>query len=245
MQMHCEVCRSPLGANDVRLDLALARCHSCNAVYDLSGRKGRALDATTPARTKLVRAPAALPDRFGIEDDGTTTRISWRWFKRQTLFLAAFCVLWVGFLFVWYTNILSRPNPPLTHVIGPIIHVAIGVALTYKVLTDFINSTVVEVNRSRLSIRHGPLPWSGNQSLAGGTLTQLYGEEVLGTENKRGERTITYSLVAMDRRGRKVKLVTGLEDKDQVLYLEQALERRLGIEDKPVDGEVATRLLSA
>ncbi len=40
MQLTCEVCHSALRAEDVRLDLAVAKCHSCNAVYDLSGRKG-------------------------------------------------------------------------------------------------------------------------------------------------------------------------------------------------------------
>jgi hypothetical protein len=39
MQLSCEVCHTPLRAEDVRLDLAVAKCFSCNAVYDLSGRK--------------------------------------------------------------------------------------------------------------------------------------------------------------------------------------------------------------
>ena len=61
----------------------------------------------------------------------------------------------------------------------------------------------------------------------------------------KGQKTFTYNLFALDRKGRKVKLITGLMEKDQVLYLEQALERRLGIEDAPVDGGLATRTSAA
>jgi len=74
-------------------------------------------------------------------------------------------------------------------------------------------------------------------------LTQLYGEETAKTN--KGNTTYTYNLFALDREGRKVKLLSNLTDKDQVLYLEQSLERRLGIEDAPVDGEIAVRTPAA
>lgn len=238
MQLHCEVCRSPLRAEDVRLDIAVAKCHACNAVYDLSGRKARGLEVPA-SRPKLQRAKAALPARFEVEDDGTTTRISWRWFTLRTLALAAFCVFWDGFLIVWYGAALSSPKTPVMAVLFPLLHVGAGAGLTYTVLTGFINRTRVEVNRALLTIRHGPLPWVGNRVLPGRSLAQLYGEEV--TSKSRNGTSVTYSLFALDREGRKVKLLSGLEEKDQVLYLEQTLERRLGIEDVPVDGEVATR----
>lgn len=238
MQLNCEVCRSPLRAEDVRLDIAVARCHACNAVYDLSGRKARGLDVPA-SRLKLQRAKAALPSRFEVEDDGTTARISWRWFTLKTLGLAAFCVFWDGFLVVWYGSTLRSPNTPTTAMLFSLLHVAAGVWITYTVLTGFFNHTRIEVNRALLTIRHSPLPWAGNRVLPGRSLAQLYGEEVVS--RSRNGTSITYNLVALDREGRKVKLLTGLEEKDQVLWLEQTLERRLGIEDVPVDGELATR----
>jgi hypothetical protein len=47
----------------------------------------------------------------------------------------------------------------------------------------------------------------------------------------------TYSLIALTATGTKVELFTRLEDAQQALYLEQALETRLGIVDRPVDVE--------
>jgi hypothetical protein len=191
------------------------------------------------SRPRFQRAKAALPSRFEVEEDGTTTRITWRWFTGKTLKLALFCVTWDSFLVFWYGAALTQKNTPWLMVVFPVLHVSVGLGLTYKVLADFLNRTRIEVNRALLTIRHGPLPWGGNQVLPGRSLAQLYGEEVISTSDD--STSVSYSLVALDRQGRKVKLLSGLEEKDQVLYLEQALERRLGIEDAPVDGEIATR----
>jgi sporulation protein YlmC with PRC-barrel domain len=203
----------------------------------LSGRKARGLEAVG-SRPKFRREKAALPRRFQLEDDGTATRISWRWFRPSHLALAGFCVVWDGFLLVWYTIALSRSEWLM--VVFPVLHVLAGLGLTYSTLAGFLNRTHIEVRRDELTIRHGPLPWRGNQTLSRRSLTQLYGEEII--QRSKGQRTGTvYNLMALDREGRKVKLLTDLAEKEQVLYLEQALERRLGIEDAPVEGEVAVR----
>lgn len=242
MQMSCEVCHTPLRAEDVRLDLAVAKCHSCTAVYDLSGRKARGL--SVQVKGKAIRPKVALPSKFKVEEDGLTTRLSWRWFNPAThLFLAFFCIAWDSFLVMWYGIAFTAEDAPLIMIIFPIAHVAVGVGLTYSTLTGFVNRTRVEVSRNQLTIRHGPLPWRGNMDLPGRQLTQLYGEEV--TRTSKGNTSYTYDLLALDREGKKVKLLSGLTDKDQVLYLEQTLERRLGIEDAPVEGELASRTSAA
>lgn len=238
MQLHCETCHSPLRAEDVRLDIAVAKCHACGEVHDLSGRKASE-QAGVPSRPKLVRAKAAIPARFQVEEQATSTHISWRWFGATHLAMLAFCVFWDGFLFFWYGSLLSAKNPPLIALLFPLLHVGAGVFLTYSTLAGLLNRTDIDVNRTELTLRHGPLPWPGNRTIPGRSLAQLYVEEVVKT--RKGGQSVAYHLVAVDREGRKVKLLTNLDEKDQALFLEQMLERRLGIEDAPVDGEVAVR----
>lgn len=242
MQLSCEVCHAPLRPEDVRLDLAVAKCSACNAVYDLSGRKGRATAAASAEKPKLVRAKAPLPSRFKVDESDGMTRITWRWFSFIHAFLIFFCIAWDSFLVVWY-GIALKADAPLIAIIFPIAHVAAGVGLTYYTLTGLVNRTAIEVSRNHLSIRHGPLPWFGNHELPGRQLTQLFGEEVSSTN--KGTTTYSYNLCALDREGKKIKLISSLPDKDQVLYLEQSLERRMGIEDAPVDGEIALRVPAA
>ncbi|QRN96083.1 hypothetical protein JRI60_44830 [Archangium violaceum] len=235
MQLECEACHSPLRAEDVRFDLALAKCHACDAVHDLTGRKARELAPTSRER-RPIRPRAALPERIQVEEDGQSTVLTWRWFKKHHLLMACFCVFWDGMLFNMYRAMLEKGNVSLVELLFPMMHVGAGVFLTYSTLAGFLNRTRIEASRDELHIQHGPLPWPGNRTLSARQLTQLYATEVRGNKG-----SVSYTLLALDRRGHKVELLSGLDDKDQVLYLEQTLERRLGIEDDPVDGELGTR----
>ncbi|WP_224249137.1 hypothetical protein [Hyalangium gracile] len=228
---------------DVRLDLAVAKCHSCNAVYDLSGRKARGLAPQTQDKPKLVRPKAPLPEKFKVEEAAGSTVISWRWFSFVHIFLIFFCIAWDSFLLMWYGIALTVDDTPIIMVIFPVAHVAVGVGLTYYTLTGLVNRTRIEVGRNQLSIRHGPLPWPGNRDVPGRQFTQLYGVENVRTN--KGNQTYTYELKAVERSGKTVTLLSGLTEKNQILYLEQTLERRLGIEDEPVEGEVAIRTTAA
>lgn len=223
MTLECQVCRSPLRAEDVDFELSLAKCQACNAIYNLRGQR------------PSPRPKAALPERFQVEEHGQGTTISWRWFRAYHVFLVFFCLMWNGFLFSWYFVALTHETP-LAVKLFPLLHTGAGVFITYMTVAGFVNRTRIDVSRDELRIQHGPLPWAGNRTLSGRELSQLYGQEVRGSKG-----SVSYSLFALDKQRRQVKLLSGLDGKDQVLYLEQALEQRLGIEDSPVDGEVARR----
>ncbi len=243
MQMACEVCQAPLRPEDVRLDIAVAKCHSCNAVYDLAGRKGRGLTVTAPDKPKLARAKAPMPSRFRVDDDGERARISWRWFKTSHLVMLFFSIGWDSFFVFLYYSVLSEADISLAVIFFSLGHVAVGLALTYASLGNLMNRTTVEVSRDHLRIRHGPLPWVGNLDAVGRKYTQLYGVEK--TSGGEDNKTLVYDLKAMERSGKTVTLITELSHRDQVVYLEQTLERCLGIEDAPIEGEVATRINTA
>jgi hypothetical protein len=48
----------------------------------------------------------------------------------------------------------------------------------------------------------------------------------------------TYEVRAVTQEGRNTKLVGGLETSEQALSIEQAIEKRLGIRDVPVAGQL-------
>ena len=229
--LHCPTCGSVIPGDEVILELSLARCTACRSVFDLAGRKGAELQADQPKRPPRAQVP--LPQKFVVDDrrhGGLTVR--WRWFQPAAYFLVFWCLIWDAALVSFLAG--AGGFAPFL-----IFHLAAGVGMTYWTLSLFLNSTVVEATRDRLSIRHGPLPWPGNLELTGREVAQLYGTE----EIHRGKNgtSITYSLNAIDRQQHKKRLLKGLKEVEQVLWLEQALERHLGIEDAPVDGEVARR----
>jgi hypothetical protein len=113
--------------------------------------------------------------------------------------------------------------------------VAVGVGITYYVLCGWLNRTRITVGRGKVSVRHGPLPWFGNLEMDSSALKQLYVKEVIS--NSRNGTTVRYDLNALTREGRSIKFAGGMETSDQALYIEQEIEKFLGIKDGPVKGE--------
>jgi hypothetical protein len=170
-----------------------------------------------------------------MDDWGSSLTIVHRWFSPKYIGLVVFCVFWDGFLVFWYSMAFTT-GAPLVMVLFPLIHLAVGVFLTYATAAGFVNRTRIQVEPDSLTIRHGPMPWPGNRTISSIDIEQLFTKEKV-SHGKHGT-TITYELHAAVREGGKVKLVSGLDDPDQVLYMEQEIEARLKIQDRPVAGEL-------
>ena len=223
MPLDCPSCHAPLGAKDVRLELALATCQSCGAVHDLSKRGAREPLSLRPRRM--------LPKRLRIDTVGECTRISWRWFDpRQHLFMAGWCLFWDALILGAYYQEFHKREPSLLALSFPLLHLIAGLCVTYYTLAGFLNRTRIEVEQARLCIHHGPLPWKGNLELRGRPLTQLYVRDTSTAKQK------SYGLMGLDRDGYEVRLLSGLDDQEFALALEREVERHLGIEEAPVKG---------
>ena len=238
MQLRCEACSAPYRADDVSLALGVAKCRACDAVRHRSERPGTG-EARTEREPRALRPKLPVPRFFDLEETAGTTRISWSWFRLEYVMVGA----WGFALDLFSGALLARSlsaGDPLEP--GPVAFLCLllagGLGLTYCALTGVLNTTTVEASRDGLSIRHGPLPWPGNQDLPRRALTHLYGLEnarrPLFAWHGRG-----WDLNAVDAKGRRRTLLSRLEEQEQVLFLEQALEKRLGIEEAPVQGERA------
>ena len=117
-----------------------------------------------------------------------------------------------------------------------ILHVAVGAAVTYSTLAGLVNRTRIDIDPMSFSIRHGPLPWRGNRTISTLEIDQLYTMEKVH-RGKHGPH-YSYQLWAKLKGAPDVKLLSGLEDRDQALYIEHVVEDRMRIADRPVEGEV-------
>ena len=223
--MKCDACSAALEPKDVDRERGLARCSFCGTLMDVSRR-------TVPGGIERPEVP--LPEKFTVARTPEGLQISWRWFTPAALVLAFFCVVWDGFLVFWYA-VAVKQGAPVAMVLFPLIHVAVGLGLTYFTLATFVNSTTVTVGKGKVAIRHAPLPWAGNRVLGRADVKQLFCAERVN--RGRNGVSVTYSVESVQASGRRLPILKGLE-KDQALYLEQALEKALGLEDRPVAGEV-------
>lgn len=237
MQLRCKRCNAQIHADDIHMGRLIARCRSCHAVFgfadDVEGAAGAAQggEGAGPRRQR----PVPMPEGLRVEDTGLGLRIVRSWWHPMFIFLLFFCVAWNGFLVFWF-QMTASTNAPWIFKLFPIGHVAVGLGLAYFVLAGFLNRTVIEVSDRELEVRHEPLPWPGSRKLPAASLAQLYCQEHR-RHGQHGSVHCTYQLHAIDTAGRKQKLLSGMSEADQALYIEQVIEDRLGIEDRAVTGE--------
>ncbi|MDX2014677.1 MAG: TFIIB-type zinc ribbon-containing protein [Myxococcaceae bacterium] len=232
----CPSCGRSFRSSEVDHSLGIATCGDCGAVMDLRTRSA----ATDDRLEALTRPPPPrpaipLPEPFQVNDSGGRFSVSWRWRSLGVAFLAFFAVFWNGFMVVWFSIALATGEWVMA-AFGSL-HAGVGLFLAYTVVSQLLNSTHITLEQGVLQVKHGPVPAPGGGQWTRADLAQLYGEEVV-RNTKNGGRVFSYDLSAMLRDGRRVKLVKGLKDKGQVLWLERALESRLDIVDVPVAGEL-------
>jgi hypothetical protein len=175
-----------------------------------------------------------LPERITMTRQGTHLELTRKWFSGKYVFLIAFALFWDGFLVFWYSMVGGRVDSPVFWF--PMIHVGVGVFVTYSAVAGLLNRTLIRVSRSEVSIKHGPVPWPGNKAMTGADLKQLYCKECVS--RSRNGTSLTYELQAITHSGRTIKLVGGMDTSEQALYLEQEMEKYLGIADEAVKGEL-------
>lgn len=177
-----------------------------------------------------VGLPAKLERRRTAEG----MEITRRWFGWQVVFMTAFAAFWDGFLVVWYMQ--AGKSGDLMMVLFPLIHVGVGVGITYHAFIGWFNRTHIVFSPRKLTIAHRPFPWIGSLELNARTLKQLYSKERIS--RGRNGTSVTYEVHAVTKDGRSRRILGGLENSEQALYIEQEIESYLGIEDRPVRGEI-------
>ena len=174
-----------------------------------------------------------LPDKFELLHHGSHIEIVRKWFGWQIVLMTPLAMLWCGTLFNLYSEV-GESGEPMP--ISPLLHVAVGIGLIYYVVAGWLNRTHIFVSRGKIAVRHRPIPWLGNKELKASNVRQLYVKEKF-LRSRRGPY-VTYQVHALTRTRRNIKLVSGLETSEQALYIEQEIEKYLGIEDIPVEGEI-------
>lgn len=244
MKIDCAECGARILAEDVDLPTSMAKCRNCNAVFSFADRVRRApvvqrerLRAPRPEGIVVRETDAKFtePGYRNAPKNGGSITIVRRWFSPHFIFLTFFCVAWDAFLVFWYSTATSGPGPfALIAVIFPLAHVAVGVGLTYYTIAGYVNRTTFHLDAHSLTVRHAPLPWKGNHTLAREDIQQLYCEEQVNQGKNGPTRSYYLSAVLVD--GRQVRLAS--MPAEQARYIEDLLEERLGISDMSVPGEI-------
>lgn len=224
VELKCRNCGSALSPEDISPQLAAARCRHCQSLF--------ALPVAAGGRT-IPRPEVPLPGNFQFRDDGRTLELTRRWRGFRAWFLLFFSLFWNGFMIVWH--VISISTGAWVMSLFGLIHTGVGVFLAYYTAALFLNRTVIRANATTLDVKSGPLPWKGDISLPSSAVSQLYCKEKI-SHGKNGS-SASYRVEAVLDGNRRETLVSGLDNADHALFIEQQLERHLKIADVPVAGE--------
>jgi hypothetical protein len=228
VKLSCEECGHGLSDGDVDLDLMVANCPQCGAVFGFDAPPDTPVEA--PVDAPVVDAP---PSAIRVAHEGGETVLSYRWFSWMVLFLVPFCVFWDGFMVVWFGTSIASGAYDMA--LFGVLHGAVGVGITYYTAAIFINETTVRLSKRLLSVKHGPLPWFGSRELDPGSLDQLYCVRV--RHKNKNSVTYTFTLRAQLTTKRTVDILRGLSDAAVVKWLEAFIEAEVGIQNRPMGGE--------
>jgi hypothetical protein len=175
-----------------------------------------------------------IPERFRRSDEDSV-RVSWRWFRLSHLWTLFFAIVWDAILIGWYAEAI--PAGDVGGLMVPLLHVAVGIGVTYSALTGLFNRTTLRADAGTLHVKHGPLPWRSNTRLGSDEIRQLYVHRNEHTDSDNDSKWSTYDVCALLTNGREKKLVKGLREHNEAAYLEHVAERALGIANARVPGE--------
>ncbi len=170
-----------------------------------------------------------------ISQRGLELVIERRWFDRDyTVPATSRAVLFnvfLGFLFYKSSSLFLEPNTGTISpvIVIPFILLATGIGLAYSVATDWLNRTVIVINRATISVRHGPLPWPGNKVVLVVGIKRLHAVMSEWGRSVRRRRLYTFDLVAEAADGQRTKIAGGFKQPEAA---KQAMEKYLSI--KPV-----------
>jgi len=176
-----------------------------------------------------------LPDKIEFSDHGHFIGIIRKWFGPKIIFLTFFVIFWDGFLFSLYSKAIHSQD--MMSMLFPLLHVAVGIGLTYYVIAGYLNKTYVRVDYSSIVIKDSPLPFFRNKTLNSSDIKQLYSKEKI-RHNRESGSSVSYEVHAVTNDKKNIKLLRGLESSEQALFIEQEIEKFLKIEDKRVKGEL-------
>lgn len=235
MKLLCKSCRLPISPQDINLEMAIAKCVACGEVFSFLEQMGGEIRAEPTGRL-----PAPKPQRFAVEEFGSELTISYRWFTPALFVMVFFCLFWDGFMVMWYSIAIGmivngQPAAWAMAAFG-LLHLAVGVGITYSTFASFVNSTQIKISGGELTIRHGPVRWGGNQTLNVDDILQIYCSD--RTHSSRRRQWQSYQLNVLKKDGGKLVLLRNLNEPEEALFLEEQLEQKLGIAPQKVPGEL-------
>ncbi len=230
MHLNCPDCRFPIPYDDVNLTKTIAKCKSCNNIFEFNIDTD---DKELPAR---FRKEIVIPPGIEVLHLMEELEIMINWRKSANRFTFFFSLMWNAFItFMAAIMVIAGQMAGLLFMIPFIL---VGVYLIYSSIGYMVNTSFITVDENRISIEHKPLSFliQRDRHFVPEDVQQLFVRkyEVGRTNN---QPVFAYAVDINLKNQKSYNLVKGLHSVKYARYIEQEVEYFLKIKDRPVDGE--------
>ena len=228
----CPKCSHFISGKDINIEKTLAKCEDCNHVF--SFEHDPETKKLHPAKV-MPKGVEALKLRSELD-----LRLKWTetTSKGGRAFLLLFTTLWNLILLPFVIGAIASGAWSILLFLS--LHLAVGLGLLWHLATVYMNQTSISVTKRRIRITTTPLRsflWK-RKEIEVDSINQFYVTRyVQSTSN--GEPNYAYALYAILTSGEKVSLIRGMNRETQS-YVEQEIERFLGIKNRKVPDEAYT-----
>lgn len=218
-KISCPACHQGIPAADINIHDKIAKCQSCDAVFSFQKEINSVLDRTS-VRQEIVR-PEGI-DLFHFQGDLDITLS-----QPVSVAESLLGVLPLTFAFLFTMIYIGAPNAPIGL---PIISWLITIPLLANLILRSKQKMHIVVDEKYLSIIRQPKKFKKNQYYAIEDIDQLYVKTANG-------KSILYMSVVGIKGQKNIALIPDLDSILKAKYIEQEIERHLGIENRSIPGE--------
>ena len=231
MLLNCPNCQSPVGGDAINIARNIGHCPECDHVFRISEAMGESFN--NDHKTQIVM-PDGIEVVPGLQLD---IKLNWRKLSRLGSYF------FIGFMFGTIPSIVGAAimadegfNILLFAFLS--LFLLVGLYFLFRAFSFLLNTTYITASSFNLQVEHRPISFGGwnNLSLPREDITQLFVER--HEESKTNNRPdYVYHLLAVLKGGKQEYLIKGLKKAEVAFYLEHQIEKRLGLQDEPMEGE--------
>jgi hypothetical protein len=245
VKLFCPMCNAGIRLQDINTRTKMVKCRACRSEFNsttlIEDHIESAADKANKRRNKQKPIVVSRPNTVTVRADGMDLLLIHKWSVSTGIFALLtggivfgiavaniyFILSGQGFRLMGFMDALL-----MTMVLG--FFLILGASTLIKGMYNLLNSTTLRLSHDTITLKHHPLPWKGK------TLGIEGLQQVFVRQHPRGKQGTVYSLNVINKDDTQVQLQYGLQE-NVALYIEQEIEKQLGIEDVPVRREYLKR----
>ncbi len=226
--LKCPNCNKQILSKNIHLDKNLAKCKDCDVLIELQEENNSVLHQ----RKEEI---FVIPRGIEVLKMMTELNIDIKWRHSTNFFMMFFVIFWNMIIlpFAIYAILAGE----IIFLLGLSIHLLVGIGLIFWALAALFNTTYIVVDEKLISVQHRPFKlFYKEYNLDVNEIDQLYVKRYVNGRTN-GNPNYAFALMINMKNKEEFQLLKGINKAPQAIFIEQQIEKFIGVKDKPMAGE--------